>query len=387
MTEVSRPRPQWLSVMLAMLVIVIAIAIAGCGDDDDDGGGGGGGAAETETTGAGNAGLQAAQEVVAEYSERPTEIPVTTPIGKPVPAGKTVVYINCGLPTCTFQYGIVKEAAGHLGWTAKSLRTTGQPESLKEVWNQIIQLKPDGVIYSGAQREPFDQQLREAEELGITVAAYSIPEPPTDGIQFVAATFEDQEATPKLLAAWVADDSEGSANTVLVNLGGFPVLDYFKETFHEYYQEYCSDCEVDDLNIPLSALGTDLTQRIVAYLRGHPDIEYVALTDNSLNSALPAALKTAGIEGIKVVGAAATPETLQQMSRGELPVMTSFPYYEILYSDIDAIARAAAGVEVLDALEAPLPYWYITQENQLSSDQAYPIVEDYQEQFKELWGK
>jgi ribose transport system substrate-binding protein len=370
----------WLAVLVAALVA--AVVVAGCGSSDSDSE-----STQSGTTaagsGGGSQGLEAAEQVVAKYSERPTQIPISTPIGKPVPAGKTVVYLNCGLPTCAFQYGIIKEAAEVLGWSAKSVANDGTPEGVDKAWEQVLAMKPDGVIYSGTPRAQIEKQLLQAEDEGITVAAYSVPDKVGDGIDFIAATFEDQKPASTMLAAWPVADSGEEPEIVLVNLA-LPILTYIKEEFHTEIPKFC-ECKVDDLEIPLTA--TDSAQRIASYLRGHSSVKYLALTDNSLASGLPAALRSAGLSDVKVIGVAATPETLQQLAGEEISRIVSFPYYEILYSDVDAIARAEAGVPLLKAIEHPLPYWYITAENQESTEQVFPLVKNYKEQFEKLWGK
>lgn len=380
-TSSMKPRLRWLVLLAA--AFAVSAALAACGGSSDDSSTSAG-EATTETSDGGAGGLAAAEEVVAEYSERPTQIPISTPIGKPVPPGKTVVYLNCGLPTCAFQYEIIKEAAEILGWTAKSVANDGTPEGVSKAWEQVLTMKPDGVIYSATPKAQIEKQLAAAEKAGITVAAYSVPDSPGGGISFVAATFPEQQTVGKLLAAWPVADSGEEPEIVLVNLA-LPVLDYFKEQFHKELPKFCSGCKVSDLDIPLTA--TNSAERISAFLRGHSGVKYVVLTDNSLAAGLPAALRSAGLNDVQVIGDAATPETLQQLAGGEIPAIVSFAYYEILYSDMDAIARAEAGVPLLKSLENPLPYWYITAENQESDEVVFPVVKNYKEQFEKLWGK
>jgi hypothetical protein len=51
------------------------------------------------------------------------------------------------------------------------------------------------------------------------------------------------------------------------------------------------------------------------------------------------------------------------------------------------LARLFAGVDYKEDLDdSTLPYWTITQEALPTSTEEFPNVENYEEQFKELWG-
>src|SRR4051794_36200549 len=92
-----RKLPARVAALVALLAIA-ALALSACG----------GGSGSSSTTGASSAGdgstNAAADKVAAQFAQRPTRIPVTAPIGKPIPTGKRIDFINCGVTSCTILY-------------------------------------------------------------------------------------------------------------------------------------------------------------------------------------------------------------------------------------------------------------------------------------------
>src|SRR5215216_6168971 len=114
----------------ALLALGAAVAAAtGCGSDS------GGSAAQSN---GGGAGVVEAQTLAERATTRPTSIGLTKPIGKPVPAGKKVAYISCGVEACEIQGDIVKQGAA-----AVILNAVNRASVAK----QIEQAKQEGVAF------------------------------------------------------------------------------------------------------------------------------------------------------------------------------------------------------------------------------------------------
>ena len=86
----------------------------------------------------------------------------------------------------------------------------------------------------------------------------------------------------------------------------------------------------------------------------------VAATDG-LTVGLPAALKAAGLRDVKIVGQGATPTNLQYMHSGDQAADVAFPYYEVMWSMVNAAAEHEAGVPVTPSVAPPL--WVLTPSN------------------------
>src|SRR5690349_2678337 len=90
--------------MLATLTTA-ALVLTACG---------GGSTAATPGASSGGAaaasGLAEAKAHVAEAETRPTQINITTPVSKPVPTGKKIMFISCGGSNCALESDIIKSA-------------------------------------------------------------------------------------------------------------------------------------------------------------------------------------------------------------------------------------------------------------------------------------
>src|SRR5882762_3131466 len=76
--------------------------------------------------------------LLAQYTTRPTTFSLTVPVGKPIPTGKTIAYINCGNTICASQGPILETAAKVLGWTVNTINTDGTPAQIQNAWAQVL---------------------------------------------------------------------------------------------------------------------------------------------------------------------------------------------------------------------------------------------------------
>ena len=110
----------------------------------------------TQSTGSGGSSAPGAAgsdvaALVQKLESRPTEVPALgQKINKPIPSGKMIYTIDCGLPACVTVGTLVAEAASKLGWTTKDIKTDGSPQQISAAWQQVITDKPDFVLDEGA---------------------------------------------------------------------------------------------------------------------------------------------------------------------------------------------------------------------------------------------
>ena len=126
----------------------------------------------------------------------------------------------------------------------------------------------------------------------------------------------EQRRIGENLAAKIVADSNGKANTLFVNISAFQILQALAGQLESSYKQFCPDCEYGTLDIPVTSLGKDAPDRIVSYLRSHPQVNYVVLSvSNALGAGLPAALKAAGLaDKVKLVGQSGDTQTFQDMA-------------------------------------------------------------------------
>jgi ABC-type sugar transport system substrate-binding protein len=333
------------------------------------------------------AGLKAAEATVAQASVRPTSIPVTAPIGKPIPTGKKITFVSCGVEACAIQGPILAQAAATLGWTVDQVATDGSPEKVQGAIDAAIRNGSDAVILNAADRDAYSKQIADAEKAGVQFVTCCSLATAGGGLLYNTATDKQNGPIGDYLAADVVAKSGGHADALYVNISAFQILAQVGKTFETGMKKYCSSCSVANLDIPLTSLGKDAPDRIVSYLRSHPKVNYIALSvSDALGAGLPAALKAAGLGSkVTIVGQGGGSQNFSDLKAGAIQALVPADLYSYDYLMMDALARHWAGVPLVDA--GP-PYWLVTKDTApADTSKAFPVVEDYEAQWKKLWGK
>lgn len=327
--------------------------------------------------------LDWANGVTAEAVSRPTEIPIDQPIGAPVPAGKRIAYVDCGLATCTSYVPVIKEAAASFDWTVDSISTDGSPESIKNAWTSIFRQNYDGIIYAAVERSIINNELQEAEQRGIPVTALNVMEEATDGITFIAGNRSSAQAYGEIAAAYVIANSDGRAQAVVFNVPGVPIIGPITTAFQDTIESKCPTCSSETVDIPTAAIGKDAPDRIASYLRSHPNTEYVILTAGGLVPGLPASLRAVGIKDKHLITPSSDPIVMDMVANGDVDAAVSFDSYGYFYAMVDSLARSFAGVPQIDHVS--VENWIIRQDDVVSRTERFPFVEDMREQYATLW--
>jgi ABC-type sugar transport system substrate-binding protein len=385
----SLSTPAWSRIRRAALpavaAVALAAAVAACGSSSSSSSTAtASNAAATSSASASGASAQA-QQIVAQASQRPTAVTVTTPVGKTIPSGKKIVFISCGAAQCELQGNIIAQGAAKLGWTASTIATDGSPAQVQNAFDTALRNGANAVIVNATLRSEIAPQLAAAQSKGVLVAECCATDPLAPPVIYNTSTPPQSATIGKYLAAEVVADSKGKANTLYVNIPAYTILASLGSQFKTSYQQLCPSCTYASIDVPLTGLAT-ATNTIVSYIRSHPGVNYVALSvADALDNGLPAALSAAGLSHVKIVGQGGGPTSFQYMAQGQELALVYFDYYDVDYMMLDALARHWAGVPVLQT--AP-PLWLITKANlPASHTQLFPNVETYQSQFLKLWGK
>jgi ribose transport system substrate-binding protein len=402
------PGPRRRRFLLPAVLVTGALIAAGCGSSSKSSstteaaaattsGGAATTAAGAETTAAGGettaaasggSGAEQAKQIVDQYLQRPTKIDLDTPVGKDIPTGLKLYFISCGVEACEAEADIIKQATDILGWTFTKISTDGSPQQIQNAWEQVVREKPDGVIYTATPRSQIEQYITQASGNGTAIAACCITDKPENGIIWTTSTPDQLGDLAKPMAAWVVNDAATGGNdkpgALYVDLPDFPILSSLATGFESSFKELCADCAFDKLPIGLADLQ-NANDNIVSFLRAHPDTKYVITSTDSPFQALPAALKAAGLDDVKIFGEGPSTANLTNIANGDQAGSMAFAFYEIMFGAVDAIARAKAGADVVPGF-AP-PNWILTKDNLPSSTEFFPLVPDIVDQFKALWGK
>jgi ABC-type sugar transport system substrate-binding protein len=361
---------------LATVLAGVLILASACGSSN----------ASSDSSSVDEAGLKAAEATVAKASERPTSIPVTTPVDKPIPTGKKITFVSCGVEACAIQGPILAAGAKSLGWTVDQVATDGSAEKVQGAIDAAIRNGADAVILNAADRDAYAKQIADAKKADVQFVTCCSLATAGDGLLYNTATDKQNGPIGDYLAAEVVADSKGKANALYVNISAFQILKQVGDTFDAGVKKYCSSCSVDNLDIPLTSLGKDAPDRIISYLRSHPKVNYVALSvTDALGTGLPAALKAAGLsDKVKIVGQGGGTQNFTDMKSGAIEALVPADLYSYDYLMLDALARHWAGVPLNDA--GP-PYWLVKKDTvPTDTSKPFPVITDYQQQYEKLWG-
>lgn len=368
------------------LVAVLALLGSACSSDDDDDT-----SAPSDTSATTAAGTDAAAEELATLIERPTEITNTTPFEGEIPADKEIMWIQCPVPACVELGHPLEDAVEALGWTLKIVSHDGTPESIKEAYAQAVREKPDGVVSSGFPRVMFEEELGQLAAANIPVIQVTVTDPPTDGLTAVINGPARNAEAGRQLALYTAVESGGDANVLWLTTS-YPIVvptlegDEGTGGFEPTLKEFCPDCPMESLDVPPEAIGVDSPARVVSALQANPDINYVVGPLGDLFVGLPGALSDAGIaDQVTLVTHDQNPTLSAAVEDGTIAAVVGFPGPEEMFQVTDTFLRFFAD-EDFSPTSDDFPSWIITKDNVPGTTENYPLVEDYQEQYKALWG-
>jgi ribose transport system substrate-binding protein len=388
-----------------LCLVALALVIAGCGGGSSSSSSTGGstesseGSEASENTGgeteegeessSSDTAFPKAAKANEEFEERPTTVGIETPVGKPIPGGKTIDFIQCGVPACKTEGEIFEAAADALGWTIKSINAGTTPEEIKAAYEQAIKDEPDAVLGSGYPRVLFEPELAQLKAKNIPVIEFFVEEEAGNGVTAVIAGIGTTEVQGKMMADFILSQSTDESMEIgSVNAKGFETVTATIENVAKTVEEECPGCSIKTLEAPLTSIGKDLPQRIASFLTANPGVEWTTVGYNDMVTGLPTALKGAGVEDAKLTTVNINKSIAPYLENGEyLQATMGTSFYEVYWRGIDLLARLFAGVDYAeDEDDSTLPYWTITQESLPNSEEEFPVVEDYEAQFKKLWG-
>jgi ABC-type sugar transport system substrate-binding protein len=132
-------------------------------------------------------------------------------------------------------------------------------------------------------------------------------------------------------------------------------------------------------------VGACASTRAEAPKSGKKDIVDTAVAAGQFKT-LAAALKAAGLgDKVTIVGQGGGSQNFADLEAGAISALVPSDLYSYDYLMLDALARHWAGVPLIDA--GP-PYWLVKKDTAPEdTSKAFPVVEDYEAQWKKLWGK
>jgi ABC-type sugar transport system substrate-binding protein len=332
-------------------------------------------------------GVQAAEAELKVAETRPASINLP-PVTAPIPSGKTVSFVHCGVAVCDTIAAAIKNAASILGWKVDVVASDGTPASVKAAWDTVVRLHPDVAFGSGFDHTLFASEALQLQAMHVPVMNWTTTDTVGQGITFVHGGPSEVPVVGEQMAAWVVASTQGKADTLYVNLPTFVILQPVMTAFDAYYKQWCPGCELSTLSVPLTSIGTTAPSLIVSYLRAHPGINRIAVSYDGVDVGLPAALAQAGLSGkVKFIGEAPTATNLAYVQAGTEAATVALGYYEIWAMYLDAAARALTGQSLAPDNAWKVPWFMVTQANYSQGTGYAPIIPNLDSQLKQIWKK
>ncbi len=330
------------TIRVAAAVFALSLFAAACGSDSDSG-------SETvdtsgeaivddtmateDTAGAAVDEVAAAKEAAALAVTIPENIALTVAASATPPTGKKVAWISCELPSCPEVGEDWPLIAKTLGWELKVINVKSfEPAPGVQ---QALDWGANYIAISGSPIALYQAQFDAGIAKGVKfTSAYTTdaPQGVDGGIEGLLTTVGDAsyvEMAMKAFASWIIADSNAEAKVVMVNIRDFPVLVAAENAQKAALAAGCAKCTFDVIPVTIEDLGGGkVPQAVASYLQENTDVNYVLFAFGGLPTGVSAALKTAGITNVKLVGGDFSAPNLQEVIDGTNSAWTSNPKAE-----------------------------------------------------------
>ncbi len=262
------------------------------------------------------------------------------------------------------------------------------PATLVSALKDALALKPVAVVFSGVPDVVWKSVLPAYQKAGVAIIPIAVGSTNITGpVKACLDCASDTAMAGKLLANWVVADSNGSGKLLIATAPDIGAFTDMTAAIKSTLSSGCDGCSQKELDLTVAQLtGGGATPAIVSALQRDTSIDYVSLADGAYITGLPAALKAAGINKVKIVGSSPSLADLQGLVTGDTSAWTLLPAQILGWMAVDVALRTSAGLPVFpDGGGVPqglLTAQNIGTPNQHSSD----LPKDIPAQFKALWG-
>lgn len=366
---------------LVALVATASIALAGCGSS------GGGKSPSSTGSGSGAAAVAAAQKVLAPFINHPTPFPVTDPLPRPFPSGKTFGWLQCASPVCATFTTYFQAAASALGAKLLVVKAGPSTQELQTALTSLLEQRPDGILLAGLQPDSVAPQLKQIQSKKIPIFVSAMPGADQYGIKVQTTGLPTQQTEGKVLAAWVVSRKGTKANAVVYPTPELSFTMNIAKAFVDEMKVLCPGCQTRTVPIPLADIGSTAPGRVVSDLQAHAGANVAVFGTEEVATGLPAQLKAASIS-IDTIGGSPSPGNLQDVQSGRLTAALAQQMDALCWTMVDQLARQIEGAPgVDDGGDVPSVMQVLTAGDLRGQDltggwRGYP---DYVQRFEKLW--
>jgi ABC-type sugar transport system substrate-binding protein len=289
-----------------------------------------------------------------------SDIPApTAPPSKPLK-----VAVAYGIPSGYVPYAahLIKAIGTKLGWTVSIFPAAATTQSAElAALQQALLTKPNAIISVVIPAVWAGPALAAAKAAGIFTV--DIHQDSTDGTGYDAVVPSAEGVQKALLAAWAVAKTGGKSNTMLVDAPGFSDVNVGAS---QSYLAACSGCTtVTQQFNPTSFVDpTQLESNAKSALSAHTSVNYVIWPTGGLPlTPVLDGIAASPNSGAQLLVDDASPENVQLLRQGKLPMVVEGPGAILVLEAIDNVNRLEQGKPALaeTSLRIPISYWTQSQ--------------------------
>lgn len=298
--------------------------------------------------------------------------------------GKTVYVVTCSSQGigCVRAGNGVKEAGELLGWTVRVIDGKGDPGT----WNGAIQAAiaagANGIVLDAVPPALVGDALEKAKQAKIAIVSVFNPIPDAQSPVF-AFVRPDHVAQGRLMADWVAANSDGKGQIILVEDREFPELRQRVVGFESEIAK-CGGCKiVARVDSTIGTMAQRLPGAVSAELSRQAGATYLVAQFDSQAFFAGEGVRQSGKTGqIKVAGYEGDPQTIDAIRNGTQAASIADPAEWMGWQAVDELNRAFAGAPPANT---PVAYRLIDKANAPDTKGWMGDV-DFRAEFRRLWG-
>jgi ABC-type sugar transport system substrate-binding protein len=364
-----------------LLAAAVSLAVlAGCSSS--------GGSSPSDDSGSANSGggakVDEAKSLVAKYEAALTSFNLPAMKAKPV-VGKKVIFVGNNTPNVHSEMVGADAAAKALGWTLNQVVfDPTKPTGTQDGFAQAVSDNPDGVITAGQDLTTFSAAAQQFAAKKIPVVSSATADTVTPPLIANVNDGAQYELAGRITANYIIAKKGADANVAMFNVPSYTSLAQYETGFKAEYLRLCPSCKYKALAVQIGDIGTKVPAQVVSTVQTDPKINFAVMGFGTISVGVPAALRTAGVSSLKIVGELPGVDNISGLLTGAEDMWVGAPLYGLGWKAVDALARHFNNEDVAIDTSAPTPYQILTKDN-APKPAALPEVVDYAEYFKKLW--
>lgn len=248
------------------------------------------------------------------------------------------------------------------GWQTRELEwLTGNPSTLVTELQAALQYHPFAVAFAGATSAVWGSEVAAYKAAHVWLVPSVIG--PQATYSSVGANVSHFLASGAALGDWLINDSNGHGKALVVDANVYPILTEVYTGVKKALAANGPSVSLHYMPISLADWVANLTNgQIVTFLRENSSYKYVISTDLTFTSGLRSAINTAGLTGIKIIGAQPNPPDFSSLQSGDEQAFVANNNTVGGWAVADAVLRLSEGMSTTES-DLGQPFQLITAAN------------------------